>query len=85
MVTYRQVRDTIERALHEHGPYAHVLAGAVAELVPPEYRTVTYEVAYDKLRSALWPPPRCAGVLARLAWRALPREVRSSVDTQSRP
>lgn len=76
MVTYRQVRDTIEHALHEHGPYAHALAASVAELVLPEYRSVTCEVAYDKLRTAVWSPRRCVCELARTAWRALPVEVR---------
>lgn len=76
MVTYRQVRDAIEHALHEHGPYAHALAEAVAELVPPQYREVAYEYVYDKLRKAMWPPPQCACELPGLAWRALPVEVR---------
>jgi len=34
--------------------------------------TVAYEDVYDKLRTAMWPPPRCACGLAALAWRAVP-------------
>jgi len=76
MVTYHQVRDVLEDALHEHGPDASALAGAVAELVPSEYRSVAYKYLYDKLRTAMWLPPRCACALAAIAWRALPLEVR---------
>ena len=74
-VTYHQVRDVLEAALEQHGPNASALAGAVAELVPPEYRTVAYEDVLDKLRTSVW-SPRCACDLARIAWRALPLEVR---------
>lgn len=80
MVTYHQVRDTIERTIEHHGLDAHVLADAVAELVPAQYREVFCEYVYDKLRTSVWPPPRCACELAGLAWRSLPLEVRS-VDT----
>ena len=52
------------------------LADAVAELVPPQHRAVAYDYVYDKLRTAMWPSPRCACELARLGWRALPLEVR---------
>lgn len=76
MLTYQQVRDVLERALRQHGPNASALANAVAELVASEYRGVVYEDVYDKLRTAMWPPPRCACALASLAWRALPMEVR---------
>jgi hypothetical protein len=59
-VTYYQIRVRLE----------------VAELVPSQHREVAHEDVYDKLRTAMWPPPRCACQLARLAWRALPLEVR---------
>ena len=75
MVTYHQVRDALERAVHEYGPDASALEGAVAELVLLEYREVAYADVYDKLRAAMWPPPRCACDLARVAWRALPSYV----------
>jgi hypothetical protein len=76
MVTYWQNRDVLEAALQQHDPDALALAGAICELVPPQHREVAYEGVYDKLRTAVWPPPRCACELARLAWRALPLEVR---------
>ena len=76
MVTYHQVRDVFEGALEQHGPNASALAGAVAELVPPQHRAVAYNDVYDKLRTAVWPSPRCAFELTRIAWRALPLAVR---------
>ena len=38
MLTYHQIRDVLELALEHHGPYAHALAGAAAELVPSQHR-----------------------------------------------
>jgi len=76
MVTYRQVRDVLEAALEQHGPNASHLTGAIADLVPSEYREVAYEAVHDKLRTGVWPPPSCACELARIAWRELPLEVR---------
>jgi hypothetical protein len=76
MPTYHEIRDVVERALEQHGPNASALAGAIAELVRPEYRTVAYEDVCDKLRTAMWPPPRCACELRVLVWMAMPAEVR---------
>jgi len=59
MVTYHQVRDVLEDALHEHDPDAIVPAGAVTDLFPPQHREVAYEDVYDELRTAMWPPPQC--------------------------
>lgn len=78
MVRYHKVRDVLECALHEHGPNASCLAGAVAELVRLEYRGVVYEGVYDQLRTAMSSLPRCACELAALEWRALPMEVQGS-------
>lgn len=78
MVTYHQVRDVLERALSQHGPNACAPAGAVAELGPHDQRNTAYWDVYDKLSTTTWPPPRGERDVARLAWRALPQEVRWS-------
>lgn len=76
MVTYQHVRDVLECALLQYGPNASRLASAVAELVPSQHREVAYEDVYNKIRTSVWPPPRCPCDLARIAWRALPLDVR---------
>jgi hypothetical protein len=76
MVTYHLVRDVLERTLDQHGPDASALAGVVAELVPLDQRSTAYEDVCGKLRTAMWLPSRRACEMARVAWRALPMEVR---------
>jgi len=52
------------------------------------WREVACEYMYDKLRTAMWPPPRCACELARLVWRALPVDGRNRErprSTRGRP
>jgi len=67
MITYLQVRDVLEAALEQHGPNASALAGAVCELVPPEYREVTYSYATTSSAMAITGAlprcsPRCSGL-----------------------
>jgi hypothetical protein len=75
MVTYHQVRDVLEAALEQHGPNPSALAGAVCALVSPQHRATAHEDVYDRIRTSVW-SPRCVCDLARIAWPALPTEVR---------
>jgi len=75
MLSYHLIRDALEVALEHHGFDARALVRAVAELVPLDQRTTVYEEVHDKIRTAMWPPPRCACELAALAWRARPEQV----------